>query len=116
MPKRLGGVAIEILSATERSGISDNSWKMQTTPAAVAADGLANWRARPSSEIDAAVRLNDAGDDLDQRRLAGAVLAEDGMDGPARTRENRRSRARARRRSVWIFRREQENRLAARPP
>ncbi len=40
MPKRLGGVAIEILSATERSGISDNSWKMQTIPAAVAADGL----------------------------------------------------------------------------
>ena len=51
MPKRLGGAAIEILSATERSGINDNSWKMQTTPAAVAADGLLNRRGAPSSEI-----------------------------------------------------------------
>ena len=31
--------------------------------------------------------MNDAGDDLDQRRLAGAVLAENGVDLPARARE-----------------------------
>ena len=73
-----------MLSATERSGISDSSWKMQTMPAALAAAGsakrdLAGPRAviRPSSGCD------DAGHDLDQRRFAGAVLAEDGMDAAA---------------------------------
>ena len=33
----------------------------------------------PSSSSLAAVGVVDAGDDLDQRRLAGAVVADDGM-------------------------------------
>ena len=50
-PKRRGGEAIEILSATERSGISDSSWKMQTTPAALAADGVAKLTSSPSRRM-----------------------------------------------------------------
>ena len=49
MPKRRGGDKIEILSATERSGISDSSWKMQTMPATAAAAGFGNARKVPSS-------------------------------------------------------------------
>jgi hypothetical protein len=40
---------MEILSATERSGISDSSWKMQTMPATAAAAGFENARKVPSS-------------------------------------------------------------------
>ena len=40
-----------MLSATERSGISDSSWKMQATPAALAAAGEGNETSRPSSVI-----------------------------------------------------------------
>ena len=38
-----------MLSATDRSGISDSSWKMQTMPAAPAAAGDANDTDLPSS-------------------------------------------------------------------
>ena len=41
MPKRVGGLETTMLSATDRSGISDSSWKMQTMPAALAAAGSA---------------------------------------------------------------------------
>ena len=50
-PKRRGGLLIAILSATERSGISDNSWKMQAMPAAFAAAGDANETGSPSSSM-----------------------------------------------------------------
>jgi hypothetical protein len=40
-----------MLSATDRSGISDSSWKMQTTPAACAAAGDAKVTGWPSSRI-----------------------------------------------------------------
>ena len=38
---------MEMLSATERSGMSDNSWKMQAMPAACASDGDSNVTGRP---------------------------------------------------------------------
>ena len=80
-PKRRGGEAIQILSATERSGISDSSWKMHTTPAALAADGVAKLTsARRPKRMRAGIGLHHAGDDLDQRRLAGPVLAQHRMD------------------------------------
>ena len=79
-PKRRGGSAMQMLSATERSGISDSSWKMQTMPAALAAGGSAKRTSLPVEAHGALVRLHHAGDDLDQRRLAGAVLAQDGVD------------------------------------
>ncbi len=55
MPKRVGGAAAMMLSATERSGISESSWKIGTIPAALAAAGsgkLTSWPSismRPSS-------------------------------------------------------------------
>ena len=49
----------------------------------------------------AAVGLVDAGDDLDQRRLAGAVLAEQRMDLARIERRARRRRAPGSRRSAW---------------
>ena len=50
-PKRRGGLLIAMLSATERSGISDSSWKMQAMPAALAAAGDANETGSPSSSM-----------------------------------------------------------------
>ena len=42
---------MQMLSATVRSGISDNSWKMQTMPAFVASAGERNVTVRPASSI-----------------------------------------------------------------
>ena len=69
-----------MLSATDRSGISDSSWKMQTMPARLAAIGSGKRDLAAVIADRALVGLDDAGDDLDQRRLAGAVLAEHGVD------------------------------------
>ena len=77
-----------MLSATMRSGISDSSWKMQTMPASLAAAGEAKATSRPSMRHAAFVGLHHAGHDLDQRRLAGAVLAEDGVDAARRGRSS----------------------------
>ena len=79
-PKRRGGLLIAMLSATDRSGISDSSWKMQAMPAALAAAGEANDDRRAVEQHAALVGRDDAGHDLDQRRFAGAVLAEHGVD------------------------------------
>src|SRR5215470_4350242 len=50
-PKRRGGSVMPMLSATERSGISDSSWKTQAMPAARASDGAAKAIGSPSSSI-----------------------------------------------------------------
>ena len=50
-PRRLGGSASEMLSATVRSGISDSSWKMQTMPARVASAGSGEGDGRPARRI-----------------------------------------------------------------
>jgi hypothetical protein len=50
-PKRQGGLLIAMLSATERSGMSDSSWKMQAMPLAWAAAGDANDTGLPSSSM-----------------------------------------------------------------
>ena len=69
-----------MLSATVRSGISDSSWKTQAMPA------LGGLRRRGEGHLAALeqhaafVGGDDARHDLDQRRLAGAVLAEYGVD------------------------------------
>ncbi len=79
-PKRRGGLLIAMLSATDRSGISDSSWKMQAMPAALAAAGDANETGCAVEQHPALVGRDDACHDLDQGRLAGAVLAEHRMD------------------------------------
>ena len=53
---------------------------MQTTPAALAAEGVAKLTSFPAKAHAAGIGLDHAGDDLDQRRLAGAVLAQHGVD------------------------------------
>ena len=73
---------MQMLSATLRSGISDSSWKMQAMPAATASCGCAKRRSLPLQHDAALVGLHHAGHDLDQRRLAGAVLAEQRVDAP----------------------------------
>src|SRR5262245_23121414 len=50
-PKRRGGSVMLMLSATERSGISESSWKTQAMPAARASDGDAKVIGSPSRSI-----------------------------------------------------------------
>ena len=69
-----------MLSATVRSGSSDNSWKMQTMPALLAAAGSAKRDRRAFKLDDAGVRLDHARHDLDEGGFAGAVFAEHRMD------------------------------------
>ena len=45
---------MQMLSATDRSGISDSSWKMQTMPARLASIGEGKTTGRPSSCISPA--------------------------------------------------------------
>ena len=71
-------------------------------------------RYRLSIEDDAArIGLHDAGENLDQRRLAGTVLAEKRMDFAAVALETEHPQARVRRRSVWICLHAQQWRRAA---
>ena len=90
MPKRFGGSEMTMLSATLRSGISDSSWKTQTMPASLAAAGEREADLAAVQHHAAFVGRHDAGHDLDQRRLAGAVFAENGMDASGRDRQGRR--------------------------
>ena len=46
-----GGLVMQMLSATVRSGSSDSSWKMQTMPARLAAAGSAKVTGRPSNSM-----------------------------------------------------------------
>ena len=83
MPLRLGSRPREMFSATLSVEASWNSWKMMATPRSRA------WRG-PSDGVGAAVHddlagigLVVAGDDLDERGLAGTVLTEQGQHGTA---------------------------------
>ena len=69
-----------MFSATVRFGTSVSSWWTKASPRRVASSGP--WRRTGSPSIDdlALVGLDDAGEDLDQRALAGAVLAEQADD------------------------------------
>ena len=64
---------------------------------------------RAAEPEDAGVALVDAGHDLDQRRLAGAVLADQGVDGAGRRRPASPTAARGPSRTPW-------RRRAARAP
>ena len=99
-PEARGGLLIAMLSATDKSGTSESSWKMQTMPARLAAAGELKATSRSVEHDASGVRPDDARQDFDQGRLAGAVLAEDRMDPARRRWRDRRSPARARRRSA----------------
>ena len=70
----------KMLSATVSSGTRLSSWWMMAMPAASAWRTLAKRTGRPSTSSLAVVVGVDAGQDLHQRRLAGAVLAHQRVD------------------------------------
>ena len=69
-----------MFSAIDRSGASMISWCTSTMPRRSASTGPFSSTGAPSSLIDAAARREMAAEDLHQRRLAGAVLADDRVD------------------------------------
>ena len=75
-PPRAALAADEQFSATVRSGKSCSSWWMMPMPSRLASRGEAKCTGVPSSSSSAAGRLLDAGQDLHERGLAGAVLAD----------------------------------------
>ena len=70
---------MKMFSATVSSGNSSSSWKIVAMPRRWASCGLAKRTVLAVQADGAGVGLVEAGDDLDQRRLAGAVLAEQRM-------------------------------------
>ena len=64
-----------MFSATERFGKSEKSWKITMIPAAADCRGVSRREALAGHRDARRVRLLDAREDLDQRRLAAAVLA-----------------------------------------
>ena len=69
-----------MFSPTEKRGIRLRSWCTALMPAAIASRGDAKRDLAAVEEHPARVGPVDAGDDLDQRRLAGAVLAHQRVD------------------------------------
>ena len=91
MPQRVGSSFSIRFSATLRSGTTLTSCGTSATPAASAAatpDG-ANGSAGEAHAAVVAAGRDDAGEDPDQRRLAGAVLAEQRHDLAGGDREAR---------------------------
>ena len=74
---------------TVRSGAISTSWNTVAKPRAWNADGSLPANARSVDPDLAAVRRDDAGQQLDQRALARAVLAHDRVDGSRRERDRR---------------------------
>ena len=68
-------------SATVRSWKTVGSWYIATMPSRCAACGSPIRRGSPSISDLALVGLDDAGQDLHERRLAGAVLADERVHG-----------------------------------
>ncbi len=68
-----------MFSATLRSGKSVGSWKMIAIPAACDCFAVSKIASSPSSTQPAGVRPVDAREDLHERGLAGAVLADEAV-------------------------------------
>ena len=65
-----------MFSSTERFWNSCTSWKVRTRPAAAIASGGRAGDVRAGEDDPAGVRRLEAGDQVEQRRLAGAVRAD----------------------------------------
>ena len=77
---RLSGcMPTKMFSATVRSGKSVGSWKMIAIPAACDCLALSKIASSPSSSEPAGVGPVDAGEDLDEGGLPGAVLADEAV-------------------------------------
>ncbi len=75
--RRRGKPSRKMFSAMVRLVKRLSSWWMKAMPLRVGVAGIgAAHRAAPSRCIAAGIRLHDAADDVHQRRLAGAVLAD----------------------------------------
>jgi hypothetical protein len=68
-----------MFSATVRPSNSEKCWNTPTLFSR-ASEGLWGRRPRHASRMSAFIGAHDAVDHLDQRRLAGAVLAQQGVD------------------------------------
>ena len=78
--KRLSGwTPTKMFSATLRSGKSVGSWKMIAIPAACDCLALSKIASSPSIRSRPASGSVHAGEDLDERGLAGAVLADEAV-------------------------------------
>ncbi len=82
-PRRLGMRPSEMFSATVSVEASWNSWKMMATPRSRAWRGDEHRVGDAVHDDLAGVGLVVAGDDLDERGLAGSVLAQEGEHGAA---------------------------------
>ena len=78
-PARVSSRPRKRLAVTSRPGTRSSSWKIVATPAACAARGSAKRTGAVDQHL-AGVRLDHAREHVHQRRLAGAVLAEQRMD------------------------------------
>ena len=76
----LFGSASAMFSATVSASNSEKCWNTMPMPRSRAAAGLAMVTGLPFQRISSGGRLQRAVEDLDQRRLAGAVLAEERVD------------------------------------
>ena len=72
-----------MFSATVSAGASESSWKIMRMPSWRAATGVSAVCTSPPTSMLALVGGVVAGEDLDQCRLAGAVLAEQREHGAA---------------------------------
>ena len=79
--------ATAMFSATVSSSKSEKCWNTMPMPRRRASTGEAMRTGRPSQSDFAGARLDDAVEDLDEGRLAGAVLAEQRVDLAAPDRE-----------------------------
>ena len=96
-PSARGAWPRKMFSATDKLGKEQQLLIDRRDAGALGVLGRAEARRAAVDQDLAAVGLIDAGHDLDQRRLAGAVLAEQRMDLARRGRRTKRRSARARR-------------------
>ena len=75
-----GSRPMKMFWATVRCGIRLSSWWIMLMPRSWAARGIGDFDLLAANADRARVRAVDAGEDLHQRRLAGAVLADQRVD------------------------------------
>ena len=89
---RRGSRSVNRLASTSRSGNTLSSWDTTATPWRTAS-AVEPKRTSPVEAHRAGVGGERAGDDLHERRLAGAVLAQQGVHGAGADREVRAASA-----------------------